>query len=359
VPTAGSAPFAIRTRIRVADWGMTIADPNAPWNDFGIPPDVFVRPPAYFTTPPWMWNQTGTTADIDYTCALDGVTGHGYCPWVPNAKAAGQQHQCMLVEIGLAPGVTGTPGWVIQTPAVYRNMEFGPLSTLSEPATISLKGLQKVTGVPADRDVYIYVETKNLPPHGLSPMELRQDELARARQYAMHPVALPRPNPNSKDRAATAPSEALLELPLLTGDQALSEVYPTYRVFGYYDSGKTIKVKGQVQKVLVPMAPFGFYLDHKGTFFGFNHSLEFLDARAKEISPNFYVIHVPNEGEFHVRTNISAEERPFGEPCPPPVRHGHRCNCDVVGYDGWSPLAMGVAGFGVVVLAARARRRKR
>jgi hypothetical protein len=349
-----SAPsYAIRTRIRVADWGATIADPNAPWEDFGIPANIFTEPTSYFTTTPgWNWAQSGSAATIDYTCT---PSGHLYCPWLANAVASGQQHQCMLVEISVAPGVSGGAGWNIQTAAAYRNMEFGTLSTLTQPAKISLKGLQKVTGVPADRDVYLYVTTENLPPHGRAPIELPQQQLAGARKYAMQPPPIPRVVRGS---AVSLPATGLLELPLLTGEQALTQAYPTYRILAYYDSGKKVTVKGQVQKVLIPMAPFGFYLNHQGVFYGFKHSLEFMGLMAKEIAPNFYVVHVANEGEFQVRTNVSAEEKPLGEP-PPPPPPPVRCTCDMVRSTEWSPAALGVTVLGGLALAIRSRRRKR
>jgi len=347
-----STPFAIRTRLRVADWGATIADPNAPWEDFGIPANVFTEPSSAFTNPPWIWTPSGTVVDMDYTCSLVG--GHTYCPWLTNAVASGQQHQCMLAEISLAPGVTGG---TIQTPAVYRNMEFGTLSALHQEAKITLKGLQKALGVAGDRDVYLYVQTKNLPAQSRSPMELPERELVAARGYATHPPAVPA---RSIGRGQQPPP-ATTNLPLLTGDQALGEVYPTYRVLAYYDSGRTIKVRGKLHKVLTPMVPFGFYLDHKGTFYGFSHSLEFLGANAREIAPNFYVVHVASEGDVRVRTNISAEEQPIGAPPPPPPPPPHtvRCSCNLAESRGWSPLAVGLAGLVATGLALRLRRRGR
>jgi hypothetical protein len=360
VPLAGSAghpgAFAVRSRIRVAEWGSTIADPNAPWNDFGIPADVFAQPQTYFAAAGsgWAWSQSGSDATIDYTCTVQ--SGNRYCPFL----AATQRHQCMLVELGVDPNATasGAPGWNLRTAAVYRNMEFGSASTLSEPATISIKGLQKLTGAPADRDVYLYVETRNMPPHGPKAFELSQRDLAAARQYAMQPPPIPRNDDARKNRSAPpAPSATPLDLPLLTGDQALTEVYPTYRVFPYYDSGKTVTVNGAVEKVLVPMVPFGFYVNHTGALFGFNTSIAFLDATAKQIAPNFYVIRVANEGQFHVQTTITAEDRPAGEG-PPPVPHQCRCNCDAVGTSPWSPLSTAVAVLGAAALGIRIRRRR-
>jgi hypothetical protein len=345
---AGAASFALRTRIRVADWGSTIADPNAPWIDFGIPPDVFVKDPTYFTSPTWAWTQSGSTVDIDYLCSV--TAGARYCPLLPGSTL---QHQCILVEIAPSPDAVGTPGFNIQPPAaVYRNMEFGTLSTLREPATINLKGLQKITHAAMDRDVYIYVDTQNMPPPMRTPLEIAQWPLPIARAYAMHPPAVPQPNP---DGAKRGNPPGPLDLPLLTGDQALAQVYPTYRVFVYYDSGKTVTVGTKVQKVLVPMVPFGFYLNHPGKFFGFRHGLDFLDGLATEIAPNFYVIHVANEGAVHIRTNVSTEDKPVEPQRPPPCR----CNCDVVGASEWSPLSIGVAALGASLLFLRARRRRR
>ena len=383
VPAAvGTNDFAIRTRVRVADWGSQIADSNAPWNDFGIPPDVFTKPPppstapVYFTKPPWGWKwnppASGSigTVDIDYTCTP--TSGHLYCPWLSTPGAV--RHQCILAEIALAPGVTGG---TVQTAAAYRNMEFGPLSTHQEVATISLKGLKQATGVAADRDVYLYVQTKNLPPHGRSAIELPESKLEMARQYAAHLPAIPAPS-RQRIRAAGAGPAApigILNLPLLTADQALTEAYPTYRVFAYYDSGQTRTVGGQARKLLVPMTPFGLYLDHKGKFFGFTHSLDFLGSPVKEIAPDFYMVRVASEGDIHVRTTITAEEQPplplvpdagaglapDAGPVPPgpPEVHHWRCNCDMIGSTGWSPLAIGLGGLGASVFLRRARRRLR
>jgi hypothetical protein len=347
---AGAAPFSLRTRIRVADWGSTIADPDAPWIDFGIPPNIFVSP-GPFNNPPWVWTPSGSgVVDIDYTCSLN--PGARYCPALPGST---QQHQCMLVEIAPSPAAMGTPGFNIQPPAaVYRNMEFGTLSALHEPATISLKGLQKITKAAKDRDVYIYVDTRNMPAPSQQSIEIPQGPLEIARNYAARPP--PPPNPDTFKRGGNTPG--LLDLPLLTGHQALAQVYPTYQVFVYYDSGETVTVKGKVQKILVPMVPFGFYLDHVGKFFGFTHSLEFLGSSAQEIAPNFWRIHVANEGEIKVRTNVTAEEQPPGVQ-PPPVDHGHHCDCRMVGTPGWSLPSIGLVGLGVVALVLRSRRRRR
>jgi hypothetical protein len=361
VPAAGTTghpgPFAVRARIRVADWGATIADPNAPWDDFGIPAEVFSEPQSYFTAAGgWAWSQSGSTATIDYTCTVQGA--NRYCPFL----ASTTRHQCMLVEIGVDPAATasGAPGWNVQTAAVYRNMEFGTASTLSEPATISLKGLQKASGVAADRDVYLYVETSNMAAPGLKSMALAQQRLTAARQYAMNPPPVPPSvrGDNVSARASVA-SPDILSLPLLTGDQALTEAYPTYRVLPYYDSGKTVLVKGVAQKLLVPMAPFGFHVNHAGTLYGFTHSLRGLDAEIREIAPNFFVVHMRNEGVIHVQTTIRAEETPPGQPPGvTPVEHGH-CNCDVVGAGRWPPLGIALGALGAITLLVRSRRRRR
>jgi hypothetical protein len=296
----------------------------------------------------------------------------------------------MLAEISLAPGISGA-GWTIQQAAAYRNMEFGPLSKWSVPATITLRGLQKVTGAAADRDVYLYVETHNLPPRGREPIQLSHADLAAARAYSLKPPPRPptgkggRPPPNAEaGRTGPAPGKpvappvppvppTLLELPLLTGEQALTQVFPTYRILAYYDSGKTTTIKGKVQKVLIPMAPFGFYMSHEGPFFGFSHKLEFLDAQWQEIAPNLYLVHVGNEGSFRVKTSVEAEEQVFTPPPPPtganppppppttpplpPTRT--QCSCDMVRSTPLSPAAFLAGGLGLAVLFIRVRRRKR
>jgi hypothetical protein len=355
VPSGGITAHAVRAHIRIADWGSTIADPNAPWNEIPLfTANVFTAAQGVLTgDTSWAWSYNSGTLDatIDYTCKGGA---NDYCPKLPGGD---DHHQCMLVELGRAPGVGPEYGKFVRA-AVYRNMDYTGLSSVDRTATVSIKGLLKKTGEDKDRDVYLHLIRKNMPAHGDKPLWLPAEAMVKAEQYAAKPPAIP---PNLYDRrilsqkrlagmvakpqAAVAPKPApgaaapaapksgaaapaavallptagaqvakipVLAYPALTPHQVLSSVWPTYEVKTYYDTGKTYTVKGQARRVLQPMAPFGLYMAHDGPLYGFTDSLEALDGvRLEQIAPDWWVARkIKCEGSFRVRAKITAEESP-------------------------------------------------
>jgi hypothetical protein len=315
----------------------------------------------------------------------------------------------MLVELGQP-----TPTLQFQRKAVYRNMNFADLSTLDAPAKISIEGLKAVLGEAKDRDVFLYVEGKNLPPHGDKPLWLPTKDMAQARQFAEHPISVPQeprrvpgkpPGPGKpgqpKDakgavvpppppppqaqgklsaqqelaaRIAQSPATFSNGLPVrsalaMSSDQLLDAVWPTYRIRVYYDSGKTFTTKGVKRPVLVPMVPFGYRLNHDGPFFGITHALQGSGVELVPAGGNWFKVRVVSEGAVKVNTKISAEERPKSgglgpcptcNPCPDcKVEHGKNCHCRVVAPGSTAGLALALGGFSAVLLGAALRRRRR
>ena len=409
VPNTLLSTWGLRARIRIADWGSTVAYWNhGRWKDITVTPagtSVFTAPGGSFTTANGWHTFTapdgaGTSAvTIDYLCDRGA---NAYCPLLEDPSYF---HQCMLVELGQP-----TPTLQFQRKAVYRNMNYADLSTKEAPAKISLEGLKKVLGEAKDRDVYLYVEGKNLPPHGDKPLWLPTKDMAQARQFAEHPISVPQeprrvpgkapiagklpqpkgavappaPAPQPQPKASAqqelaariANSSATFSngLPLrhvlaMGGDQLLDAIWPTYRIRVYYDSGKTFTTKGVKRPVLVPMVPFGYRLNHDGPFFGITHALE--GMRGVELVPaggNWFKVRIASEGSVEVKTRISAEERPKSggtgpcptcNPCPEcKVEHGKTCHCRFVGAGTRGYLGLELAGF-LAVIAAWGMRRKR
>ena len=398
VPNTGLS-HAVRAKFRIAEWGSTIANWQfASWRNVdGIPDTIFTDDVTTMTNPPWQWAYAAGQGTISFTCA---APANGYCPLLTNAD--GYKHQCMMVELASGPSANID----FSTSAAYRNMNFVGLSKSVVPATISIKGLQQVTGQAIDRDVYLYVQRRNLPDHGEKPVWLKQSSMALARRYAETPPALPgrtNPSPEGKpdksavksstkkptandrktadatlqgkptsatsvpERAAMAYPPGVFDVPTLTGEQALGTVWPTYKVFVYYDSGRTTKVRGKSFKVLEPMVPFGFHLDHEGPLYGFTHELLGLDGLAvTKLAEDYYRIRVPKEGAVRVQTTITAEEQPRDAGCPARelcekcYKPGH-CNCRLGGVapDGLPPFAFVAAAAALLVLARRTVRRRR
>ena len=410
VPNTLLSTWGLRARMRIADWGSTVAYWNhGRWKDFTVTPagtNVFTAPGAAFTTGNGWYTFTaadgvGTSAvTIDYLCDRGS---NAYCPLLEDPSYF---HQCMLVELGQP-----APTLQFQRKAVFRNMNFADLSTLDAPAKISIEGLKAVLGEAKDRDVFLYVEGKNLPPHGDKPLWLPAKDMAQARQFAEHPISVPQeprrvlgkpqlpgkpaqpkdakgvavPPPAQAPvklsaqqelagRIANSPAKFSNGLPVsnvlaMGSDQLLDAVWPTYRIRVYYDSGKTFTTKGVKRPVLVPMVPFGYRLNHDGPFFGITHQIQGSGVELVPAGGNWFKVRIVSEGSVKVKTKISAEERPkSGGPGPCPtctdcpdckVGHGGHCHCRMVQAGSPRDLALGLGGLFVLAVGAAVRRRRR
>jgi len=424
--TAGIGTFGIRPRIRIADWGSQVAYWNSGrWRDISVTPtgtNVFTAPVAQLSTANgWYWlapvsDGVGTSAvTVDFKCSKVGADT--YCPKLidetQTPPGSGRSHQCMLVELGQPPPPAGSPPtFKIRNNAVYRNMNYENLSTSESPATISLEGLKDVLGAAEakDRDVYLYVEARNLPAHGDKPVWLPAEDMALARRFAENPVHVPTvpgaPPPRGGDQkrvaaraAAVLPKDRLAALQaqqaaqigvadriassnatfknglpvrsvLAMGrDQLLDAIWPTYRVRVYFDSGKTHTIGAKTNRVLVPMVPFGYRFTHDGSLYGFTHALTAVPGvESQDLGSGWFKLRLKSEGNAKLTTRITAEEQPKPgtgvgghEPpvCPPPVAHGH-CHCRMVGTPGGAGgLSYGVSAVALGLTWIGRRRRRR
>jgi hypothetical protein len=374
----GRAPqlsHTVRAKMWVADWGSQIADPaSSAWTpvygaDFNNSAGTWS----------WAWDTTAPSGPavgssdgvtISFTCAKE--SGATFCPKLTNVTTTEtERHQCVLVELRGDPAVANSSHITFSKAAAYRNMEFQGLSTFSEEATISIQGLQAITGQAKDRDVYVYVKTDNMPKYGEEPSWLPAKAMAETRRYAEHPpqAAAPARPDGKKDADARAKAagaagnvkggvppapappapvadgkaqfpdeDELLQLPVLSQAEAMATVWPTYQVFAYYDTGDTITAKGKKRKVLKAMVPFGYHFSHDGPHYGFSHGLTPVGTSWTEIAPNLYKVNIPNEGKIKVRVNVTAHEVPRSkcQQCdgtPPPVQIviKPRCYCALPG----------------------------
>jgi hypothetical protein len=403
--TAGIGTFAVRARLRIADWGSQYWQFGR-WRDIAVTPTgtgIFNAPVADLSNANgWYWLTPvdagdGTSAvSIDYKCTKLGADT--YCPKLvdetQSPPGSGRSHQCMLVELGQPPPGAGNPKpFKVRKNATYRNMDYENLSTSDVPATISLEGLKAALGEAKDRDVYLYVENHNLPPHGAQAFALNSQDMAFARRFAENPIAVPtvpgKPVPGKGDKRAQAAgtkapakpiagaaaaaaiqvspavaianriatSDAKLSngLPVhdvlaMGKEQLLDAVWPTYRVRVYFDSGKTYTANGKTNRVLVPMVPFGFHFSHDGVLYGFSQALSAMPGVVIEQLPEgWFKMHLASEGSAKIRTQITAEESPAGgtsgPPCPVCKPEHRHCNCRLVGLpnDGAGELCVALA----------------
>lgn len=410
VPTSGLSDWIVRPRIRVAQWGSTISDVRyAPFRDVHKLPagaDVYnaAAPPtagATLTTANgWHWLPpvvTGSVAAVTmhYQCQRGSDP---YCPLLDDDDDATYAHQCVLVELGQR----GSDLNFVNN-AEFRNMHYAGLSKLERDATISIKGLEKVHGVAKPRDVYLYVDTRNMAPHGVEPIGLPVEAMQAATRLADNPWPIPfiparapanegaehgyfmtapvrtaamlrDPQTglakqlaalagNGKEFYAGIPASSLIAI---DRDQLLDAVYPTYRVHAYYDSGVQVETSAGPQRRLIPMVPFGYRLTHDGVLYGFDHALlAKAGATLTDLGGNWYKISVPPEGEVKLVTRIIAEEEPLKKACeeecdckkcPGQLPPGTHCGCRIPGGQDNGPAGLlALLSLGLILWLRRRR----
>ena len=382
-PTGVAFAGQISGRFRLAEWG-TIADPAAGWNPVGnnATPQVLDI----------VNTGSGPTAEIRLTCPTNTATETCGIATPPEA------HQCMLVEMMATPGNTAD----FANASVYRNMNFASLSTLERVATINVEGLEARTGTPADRDIYLTELKLNMPKEGTEARTLPRREMRAAR------TKIERPAPAQKQAFCRSPRAACIKdqcsapckagkcgesatqhkllggcfctpdepietcnvpspdaVPVsLTDEQELESVWPTWKVFAYWDTGKRENVNGKEIKKLQPMYPFGLYLDHEGEHYGFKSALAGIkDVVVTQLNDVQYLLKIKNEAKAKLGVALTAQEEPV-KPDPtatptPPAKAWWQCLCSVPSRSSDSTAASVAGMLSLIGLAWVARRRRR
>ena len=262
-----SAPIAagqLHARFRLANWG-SIADPDAPWDDIPGAADI-TNPAPIPALAPGLDPPVANPDSIQFTFSPPSLGGK-------------TPHQCMLVELS-------GPGLSFLNNSVYRNMDFVNASIFRRSAEISVRGLAPIAA--AHRDVYIYVQTLNMPE--------------RIEKPAPGPEGVP---PAGGDVPTLIHDE---RPPPPSFDDQVADV-PTYRVHVFHSTGRTVTVGGQTRDILEAQSSFGYYLEHTGALAGWRHALRAPpSAQLQTLAPNFYKVIVPNDGAITVTTAIEAVE---------------------------------------------------
>lgn len=274
----------VHARFRIANWGSNPADPNISsgqlWMDVRGLEDVTQNPPP---------------ADID-----DGSQWGIQDVWTLNQAERdlfqnGERwiHQCILVELSGPVRFSKS--------SAYRNMRFVDTSRFTEDAQISLFGLEPVAGGGTNRDVYLYVQTTNMPKVAFPSWKVGQVAAEAATPVRSRPASTRARAPAIASRDSLDDRDAPLH-------ERLAMTQPTYLVHAYYDTGDRFTVNGVSRPVLQPMTSFGYFARHDGPVEGWRHELTSPDAQLEELGPDFYKLSVPNDGAVTVTNIIEAIE---------------------------------------------------
>jgi hypothetical protein len=291
--TAPSLPGnSIKATFRLANWGSSIGASPA-WQ-------------------PICTDVVGTAGAVTSGSQFDIVCG----PWsVPDPCAfkpagdpcgptAGSKNpdQCMLVDLTVAN--TGDPARYFSPQSAYHNMSFTGASKVSKRATLDTRGLPAIAT--PQRDLYVYIQTTNMPATVDNPPPPPRDDRGQLRERLQKMEVPPPP----KGRTIGSKEAERIQAAVLAGQLTLddvAQVMPTYRAYVWYDTGRTVALPGgSTSKLLEPQPSFGLFVWHDGDLTGWKHQLA--AAGAVQLAPNLYKIPVATDGTLDATVQIEALE---------------------------------------------------
>jgi hypothetical protein len=254
--------------------------------------------------------------DNTFTWQLDTSPGElpAFAPQV--GTPAKRNHQCILVQ--LKPGPTsGSINFI--NDSLYANFDVVPASTFERDAEISVKTLGQLGAAP-DRDVYLWVETLNMPTTTTPDEERRrraevEGDIAKRREAVSKEIPPGSPPEDGEGGGGDGPidhvprkgegtPEWLQPMP-----EDVKRLEPSYRVHVWHDTGDTVtEENGSVRKVLKAQTSFGYLVEHSGPLYGWAPQLT--GPGLTELAPNFYRLRIPAESTADVHTKIVAHEKP-------------------------------------------------
>jgi hypothetical protein len=243
----------------------------------------------------------------------------------------GISDQCILVQLSeVSPSMPTPPPHpaplVFRNQSTYNNMLFKHSSTLRHRAQISVVGLTPLADGRPRRDVYLYVETVNMPATisaGGAPTSAvvashdtlivaHRDTVVTLEQGAVRlkegdSLVVPIKDTLLAPGAPAGERFAVVREASQAGRLTVGEVdsyVPTYRIHAYHATGDSL---GKVP-ILEPQTSFGYWVEHDGELIGWRHRIE--GEHLVRLAPNYYKIEVPNNDRAIITTIIEALERP-------------------------------------------------
>ena len=218
-------------------------------------------------------------------------------------------HQCILCNLSSAG-----PAMSFLQDSVFKNMDYAIASTEEREAEINTIGLPK-DDAPDPRDVYIAIEKVNMPQNtpGANEGTFLSTSMTRALRKG-GPLAeklrkvlevLRGVGQETKDQKQRL--EILVNVLTDAGltDDELDQVFPTFRVHVYHDTGERIEEDGEKKPVLRAQSSFGLYMYHEGDLEGWQTSIQ----GAQRVSDNVYQMPVPKDNTAKIKVIVQAVEK--------------------------------------------------
>jgi len=250
-----------------------------------------------------------------------------------NCPSPGISDQCILVQLSEvtpppppppppppAPPPPPPPMLVFRNQSTWNNMLFKHSSTLRHRAQISVVGLTPLADNRTTRDVYLYVETVNMPARvssdalSKSPVVATRDTLIVARRDTTlntewgvvrlgqgDSVRMPIRRTLLAAGASPGKRFAAVREAAAAGKLTVAQVdsqVPTYRIHAYHATGDSL---GKLP-ILEAQTSFGYWVEHDGEIMGWRHHIE--GEHLVRLAPNYYKIEVPNNSRSIITTVI-------------------------------------------------------
>jgi hypothetical protein len=289
----------LRARFRIANWGsQNWSATLAGMNDW-----IEVPPP----TPPVRTNASNIA---------NGSTGPDRRitdPWTITAADAvawtsKPSHQCLLVTLSGVPPAQ----YDFVNDSAFNNMWFVQIASAIEyPAEIKVPlvrgGIRGRLPFFRPAAVYMFVSASNmplsvpptrpLPPRWIRPALPLDKPLLGEHITEIHPdIAIDPREPVTIDR--------------------LASIMTTLRYFVYRDTGRKIKVGGQIRPLLQPQTSFGYFVQHQKPILGWDSALVGNFSRV-EGTPNMFKLAAPLIGKTGT---VTIRTRVIGYETQPPLR---------------------------------------
>jgi hypothetical protein len=269
------------------------------------------------TAAPWDFVNPAITAPVASTAVIPVLPATNNPPAtspiaqdvVMNLPAGKSKHQCVLCTLS-----TLGPATIFLQDSVFKNMDYDHASTVEREAEINTTGLPK-DDAPDPRDVYIAIEKVGMEQNtpGADEGILLTNRITRAMRRG-GPLAekLKRVLEILRNigQQTEDPKKRLQILITVLNDAGLTDdeldqVFPTFRVHVYHDTGERSEQDGELRPVLRAQSSFGLYIYHEGPVEGWQTSIQ----GATRISGNVYQMPVPKDGSGKITVKIQAVER--------------------------------------------------
>jgi hypothetical protein len=340
---------AISARFRIADWGAVLGD-SPSWTDVPGTTDHPAPSTPGGSCAAVVHSGTGLASiasggDFTMECkwtltdeqkckygrAQMEAANPGSCGGTTPQPGDHYPHQCVLVELSRTPGTAipalpaGAQPPFFSSRSAYKNMHFVAASEVLRSAKLEVlaqpRGAAEAHVALQKRDVYVYVETNNMPATvpAARPGILSRPEVLKK---------ISDPNLATKlDKLGVREGKIGSAVSLAIQERArqgkithreIAAILPTYVAHVWQDTGRRARVKGRNVTVLAAAPSFGYYVSHDGPLVGWRFGIA--GKGVTKIGPNFYKISVPTKGGLAVKPWLRACEdaRCLTAKAPPP-----------------------------------------